>query len=150
MDNILEFLLEIQNEYKSKYLSIEQNIERVQEHISDTENKMTKIKDSIDESYAVMSSSQAANEVENTELQSLTILLDEYKANLAKLKEDMKLCSQKVEKADNIIKEYNDSHNGTRTDTKIKDKLELVLKLMKPDPDRAKHELTTLIKNMSK
>ena len=91
MDNVLEFLIEINNEYKTRYLSYEQDISRIKEHITETENKISEIKDSIDESYVVMSSSQTANEVENTELQSLTNLLEEYKDNFHKLSDNLEI-----------------------------------------------------------
>ncbi len=150
MDNVLEFLIEINNEYKTRYLSYEQDISRIKEHIAETENKISEIKDSIDESYAVMSSSQTANEVENTELQSLTNLLGEYKDNFHKLSDNLENCAHKVDKTEQIIKEYNENKYTGLSDRHLKDKLELVLKLMKPDPERAKHELTAIIKNICK
>lgn len=150
MDNVLEFLIEIDNEYKTRYLSYDQDISRVKEHIADTEKKISEIKSSIDESYAVMSSSQTANEIENTELQSLTILLTEYRTNLSELSGNLESCAHKVDKTEQIIKEYNENKSTVPVDGRLKDKLELVLKLMKPDPERAKQELTAIIKNINK
>ncbi len=150
MDNVLEFLIEIDNEYKTRYLSYDQDISRIKEHIADTEKKISEIKSSIDESYAVMSSSQTANEIENTELQSLTALLTEYRTSLSKLSDNLESCARKVDKTEQIIKEYNENKSTVQVDGRLKDKLELVLKLMKPDPERAKQELTAIIKNINK
>lgn len=152
MDSVLEFIKDIVNEYKSQYLSLEQDMQRVKEHILETENRIASIRNSIDESYVVMSSSQTANEVENTELQSLTGLLTEYKDKYNKLCNDMEICSRKVDRAENIAKEYNSNveRGITKSDKKVTDKLELILKLMKPDPARAEQEIKTLIMNLNK
>lgn len=142
MDKVLSFLISVENDYKSEQLVIEQEIVRLNEQITHIENNISKIEKSIDESYVVMSSSQAANEIENTELITLNNLLLQHRTSLEQYDKRNKQIVLKLDDVRDVINSYKQNDSGVN----FSDKLTLVAKLIKVDPNRAVEELNKIQK----
>ena len=142
MDKVLSFLISVENDYKSEQLVIEQEIVRLNEQITHIENNISKIEKSIDESYVVMSSSQAANEIENTELITLNNLLLQHRTSLEQYDKRNKQIVLKLDDVRDVINSYKQNGSGVN----FSDKLTLVAKLIKVDPNRAVEELNKIQK----
>lgn len=146
MDKVLEFLHSVENDYKSEYLTVEQEIERLKEQIYHIEKTINQIRNSIDESYAIMSSSQEANEVENAELETLEGLLSEHIKSLEYYDNRKSQINLKIDEVSNVIDIYNTEAQCKErlTQSNMLNKIKLVSKLIKVDPNRAIEEVKNI------
>lgn len=146
MDKVLEFLHSVENDYKSEYLTVEQEIERLKEQIYHIEKTINQIRNSIDESYAIMSSSQEANEVENAELETLEGLLSEHRKSLEYYDSRKSQINLKIDEVSNVIDIYNTEAQCKErlTQSNMLNKIKLVSKLIKVDPNRAIEEVNNI------
>ncbi len=146
MDKVLEFLHSVENDYKSEYLTVEQEIERLKEQIYHIEKTINQIRNSIDESYAIMSSSQEANEVENAELETLEGLLSEHRKSLEYYDSRKSQINLKIDEVSNVIDIYNTEAQCKErlTQSNMLNKIKLVSKLIKVDPNRAIEEVKNI------
>ena len=85
MDNVKAFLIETEISYKSEYVNYVREQELLQNIIDESENKLQKKLNSIDQSYDVLSSSQVHNVDENEKILSLQNQIIEHKNRLEQI-----------------------------------------------------------------
>ena len=146
MDNIKAFLIETEISYKSEYVNYVREQELLQNIIDESENKLQKKLNSIDQSYDVLSSSQVHNVDENEKILSLQNQIIEHKNRLEQINNQIIESKAKYDKIHNLNEEYDSQCKIPLSD--IKEKLEFIQKIVKVDPMRAYNEIKVLIKDM--
>lgn len=146
MDNVKAFLIETEINYKSEYVNYVREQELLQNIIDESENKLQKKLNSIDQSYDVLSSSQVHNVDENEKILSLQNQIIEHKNRLEQINNQIIESKAKYDKIHNLNEEYDSQCKIPLSD--IKEKLEFIQKIVKVDPMRAYNEIKVLIKDM--
>ena len=146
MDNIKAFLIETEISYKSEYVNYVREQELLQNIIDESENKLQKKLNSIDQSYDVLSSSQVHNLDVNEKILSLQNQIIEHKKRLEQINNQIIESKAKYDKIHNLNEEYDSQCKIPLSD--IKEKLEFIQKIVKVDPMRAYNEIKVLIKDM--
>ena len=139
MDITYNFLIDIENEYKSQYMTIKQEINVLDEQIAEINGDIEKLEKNIDKTYEMFSSSQTANLDEKTELDVKREILASYNLESAQKKKSLDNIESRLANVKAAIKSYSASGNIT-----LADKIEFIIKLIPVDSDRAILELKNL------
>ncbi|MGN0371038.1 MAG: hypothetical protein ACI4EW_10875 [Butyrivibrio sp.] len=152
MKRTLEFINSLENEYKVELVSVNREIQRTELQIGKITEQIEDVRNSIDHSYEVFSSSQTANENIKTEITSLEELLDIYKQTLENLNIRRENIKAKLQEITDILQEQKSEmldNESPETDIEmILAKLDFISKLIKIDAHRAIAEINYLKKNI--
>lgn len=152
MKRTLEFINSLENEYKVELVSVNREIQRTELQIGKITEQIEVVKNSIDHSYEVFSSSQTANENIKTEITSLEELLDIYKQTLENLNIRRENIKAKLQEITDILQEQKsemlDNESPEIDIEMILAKLDFISKLIKIDAHRAIAEINYLKKNI--
>lgn len=152
MKRTLEFINSLENEYKVELVSVNREIQRTELQIGKITEQIEVVRNSIDHSYEVFSSSQTANEYIKTEITSLEELLDIYKQTLENLNIRRENIKAKLQEITDILQEQKsemlDNESPEIDIEMILAKLDFISKLIKIDAHRAIAEINYLKKNI--
>lgn len=152
MKRTLEFINSLENEYKVELVSVNREIQRTELQIGKITEQIEVVRNSIDHSYEVFSSSQTANENIKTEITSLEELLDIYKQTLENLNIRRENIKAKLQEITDILQEQKsemlDNESPEIDIEMILAKLDFISKLIKIDAHRAIAEINYLKKNI--
>lgn len=152
MKRTLEFINSLENEYKVELVSVNREIQRTELQIGKITEQIEVVRNSIDHSYEVFSSSQTANENIKTEITSLEELLDIYKQTLENLNIRRENIKAKLQEITDILQEQKsemlDNEFPEIDIEMILAKLDFISKLIKIDAHRAIAEINYLKKNI--
>lgn len=152
MKRTLEFINSLENEYKVELVSVNREIQRTELQIVKITEQIEVVRNFIDHSYEVFSSSQTANEYIKTEITSLEELLDIYKQTLENLNIRRENIKAKLQEITDILQEQKsemlDNESPEIDIEMILAKLDFISKLIKIDAHRAIAEINYLKKNI--
>lgn len=143
MDKVFEFLKTVENDYKADLLNEEHEISRIQSLLDDSNTQLTKLQDSIDPAYAIMSSSQMSKNIELAEIDEIKHLITEYEKSLLSHSDRVDFLKAKVLQVSEVITFYENNGFSCSVDT-IDKKLEFISKLVEVDSHRAISEINNL------
>lgn len=149
MKNVEAYIQELIQELHKESELLEKSIAHSVLSIKGLRSTMNSLKDTIDESYSLFSASQAANDLEHTEISTLSDLIVEKEDELNQLQLKKQSIDSKLLELQNLdIKEpMKEVSSQTRTlpDTKyVLDKIDFIDKIVLLDPHRARTELLQL------
>lgn len=150
MDDILSYLLDEENEYKSRTQILEQEIDHIVSQIASMENSVQDIDEGIDKSYSVFSSSQIANAEQNNEIDALNKMIESSKIKKASLDAELKNTSAKLKNIESLIKTYKTKSIAQKDLKSISSKVKLALKVLDVDRERAIMQLKLALEQLKK
>lgn len=145
MNKTERFLASYENDLRFELQQINEDMERIQNQITDLENQIQNIKASIDTSYTVFVASQSSD-TEDTEISALYSLIKEKNSLFVSLQEKQMNIQKKIDE----IRSLDDRAEAfiSFDQKELLSKLQLIYKWMIVDRHRAQEELAILINRL--
>ena len=150
MDLILDYFLKTENEHKSRVQFLSQEIERLDAQIAETLKSITDIEEGIDKSYSIFSSSQMANEEGNNEIAALKEMVASYENRRTHAQQELDDCNAGLQEVCELIETYKSSAIKQKDLKSITSKVQLALKVLDVDKERAVRQLNLALEQLKK